>query len=353
MLKRLGNRAYNAVYGWLDSRLGLGPALDRLLRDPVPERGGWWYTLGAAIFVLMLVQILTGIFLLFDYVPSYEGARDSVIHIQQQVPMGWMVRGIHYWNMVMLILLIGVHLLRTFLSAAYKAPRELTWVLGTILLVMTLATAFTGGVLRWDEAGYFDVVVGIKIASWTPLIGPWLAEIWRGGDVIGPATLGRTFALHIWLLPAPLVVLAAVHIALVVIQGQYGSWINYEPEPPDAPPITEDEIESRRKLEREVLDPRSRKVNLPVRTTWFYPFHVYREAVVSLGLLVAVMIVVLLFPVPIEGPIDPATTSFGPSSMWFFLVIDQFFLLLPGPWLTPIAATVAPAVVLGVLLLWP
>lgn len=353
MFRRSSGRIFGALYDWLDTRLGLGPVIDRLLRDPVPERGGWWYTLGAAIFLLLMVQIVTGIFLLFDYVPSLSEARNSILFIQQQVFLGWLVRGIHYWNMVMLVLLVGVHMTRTFLSAAYKVPRELTWVLGTILLVLMVATAFTGGILRWDQSGYFDAVVGLKIVSWTPLLGPWLAEVWRGGDVIGPATLSRTFAFHVWLLPAALLLLATVHIALVIIQGQYGSWVNYEPEPADAPPPTEDEIASHQKLEREILDPRSHKVNLPVRTTWFYPYHVFREAVVALGLLFLVMIVALLFPAPIEAPPDPATTVFGPSSMWFFLFLDQTFLLFPGAWLIPIGATVAPGIVFLLLVLVP
>ena len=353
MLRWVGGRLYGAFYHWLDARLGLGPAMDRLLRDPVPERGGWWYTFGAALFLLLIVQTATGIFLLFYYVPSWNEARESVVFIQERVVLGWMVRGIHYWNMVILVLLVGVHMTRTFLSAAYKIPRELTWVLGTSLLVLMVATAFTGGILRWDQAGYYDVVVGTKIASWTPLIGPWLAELWRGSDVIGPATLGRTFAFHVWLLPAPLLIIALVHISLVVIQGQYGSWVNYEPEPPGSPPQTEDEIASREKLQREVLDPRSRKVNIPTRTTWFFPYHIFREAIVSLGLLILVVIVVFLFPAPIEAPLNPATTDYVPTSMWFFLFMDQMFLLFPGSWLVPIGATVIPGIFYLILVLLP
>ena len=341
------------VSRWVDARLGVGGFLDRILRDPVPERAGWWYTLGAAIFVLLIVQVITGIFLLLYYVPSWTEARDSVIYIQQQVFLGWAVRGIHYWNMVMLVLLVGVHMMRTFVSAAYKVPRELTWALGVLLLVLMVATAFTGGILRWDQSGYFDAVVGTTIASWTPLVGAWLAQLWRGGDVIGPLTLSRTFALHVWLLPTPLLLLATIHIALVVIQGQFGSWVNYEPEPPDAPPPTPDELASHAKLEREVLDPHSRKVNLPVRTTWFFPYHVFREGVVALGLFFVVLIAVLLFPVPVEEPLNPATTTYAPSSMWFWLFLDQMLLLFPGAWLIPIGATVAPGVVFALLLLLP
>ncbi|MCL5025939.1 MAG: cytochrome b N-terminal domain-containing protein [Chloroflexi bacterium] len=343
----------DGIYEWIDRRLPVSAVLYRVLRDPVPERGSWWYTLGAAIFLLLIIQVVTGIFLLLYYVPSWEGALDSIIYIQQQVFLGWLVRGIHYWNMVMLIILIGAHMSRTFISAAFKSPRELTWLLGVTLLLLMVATAFTGSLLRWDQSGYFDTVVGIKIASWTPLIGPWLAQLWRGSDVIGPATLTRNFALHVWILPAGLLLIAVVHIGLLVIQGQFGSWVNYEPEPPGSPPFTEDEIASRKKLEEEVLDPRSSKVNLPARTTWFYPFHIYKEAVVTLVLFVLVLVTTVLFPAPIDEPVDPTTTTYSPSSMWFLLFEDQLLLLFPGSWLVPIAATIAPGIVITLLFLLP
>ncbi|MHB0867917.1 MAG: cytochrome b [Chloroflexota bacterium] len=348
----MGNSIGDRIYRWLDTRLGVGAMLERLLRDPVPERGGWWYTLGAALFVLLMVQVITGIFLMLYYVPSWEEARASIMYIQQEVFMGWLVRGIHYWNMVALVLLIGVHMLRTFVSAAYKVPRELTWAMGVILLVLMVATAFTGGILRWDQSGYFDAVVGTTIATWTPLIGEWIATLWRGGDIINPLTLSRTFTFHVWLLPAPLVLIAATHITLVIINGQYGSWVNYEPEPPDAPPLDEEEMASHQKLEREVLDPHSRKVNLPVRTAWFFPHHVYREGVVCLGLFLMVLLATILFPAPIDEPVDPATATYAPTSMWFWLFLDQLLLLFPGQ-LTPLGAVIAPGVVFALLLLLP
>ncbi|MHB1134021.1 MAG: cytochrome b [Chloroflexota bacterium] len=345
-LRRLGG----TVYHWLDSRLGVGSLAERLLRDPVPELGGWWYTFGAALFLLTVIQVATGIFLMFYYVPSWEGARESVLYIQNEVFLGWLVRGLHYWNMVMLVLLVGVHMLRTFVSAAYKVPRELVWVLGVLLLVLMVATAFTGGILRWDQSGYFDAVVGTTIAGWTPLVGQWVAGLWLGGSVINPLTLTRTFTLHVWLLPTALLGLSLLHIALVVVYGQYGSWVNYAAEPPDAKPHSPDEVASRQKLKREIIDPHSRKVNLPVRTTWFFPYHVFKEAVVTLGLFGLVLAATLLWPAPVDAPVDPVSTLFTPSSMWFWLFLDQMLLLFPGQYLIPIGVVVAPTVV-GVLLL--
>jgi quinol-cytochrome oxidoreductase complex cytochrome b subunit len=344
-------RLTRGLYRWLDRRLGVGRMLDRVLNDPVPERAGWWYTLGAAIFVLFLLQALTGIFLLFYYVPSPELARDSVQRIQHDVLLGWAVRGFHYWNMVLLVSLVGVHLLRTFVSAAFKAPRELTWVLGVLLLILMVATAYTGLILRWDQAGYFDLVVGVRIAEYTPLIGPWVADLWRGGDAINPLSLLRTFTFHVYVFPIVLLVIATVHVGLVVLVGQYGSWANYEPDP-EAPPPTDDQLASRSRLEKEVLDPGSRKVNLPTRTTFFYPFHVAKEAIVTFGFFVLDVVLVLSIPVPIESAVDPATTDYAPASIWFFLFFDQALLMFPGTWLVP-AANVVPLLFLGALALWP
>lgn len=338
---------------WLDRRTGIQVILERLLRDPVPERAGWWYTMGAAILLLTVIQIVTGIFLMFYYVPSWEGARESVLYIQNVVFLGWFVRGIHYWNMVMLVFMVGLHMVRTFVSAAYKTPRELTWVLGVVLLILMAATAFTGGILRWDQTGYFDVQVGTTIASWTPFIGDFVAMLWRGGETVGPSTLTRTFTLHVWILPLVLLGLALAHIGLVVLQGQFGSWVNYEPEPLDAHPQDYDEIESHRKLEHEVLDRNSRKVNLPTRTTWFFPYHVFKEAVVTLVLFLIVFVATLLFPAPIEGTIDPTTRSYAPSSMWFMLFIDQLLLLFPGSWFTWFGATAVPGIITALLVLLP
>ncbi len=347
MAPRLSKRAF----GWLDRRFGLGAVLDRLLNDPVPERGGWWYTFGAALFVLFLLQALTGLFLLFYYEPTIERARESVLYIQQEALLGWAVRGFHYWNMVLLVALVGIHLLRTFVSAAYKAPRELTWVLGVLLLLLMVATAYTGVILRWDQAAYFDLVVGLRITELTPVVGPWLAELWRGGEVINPHSLLRTFAFHIFLFPLTLLAVALVHIGLVVLLGQYGSWINYEPDPSGAP-LTEEQAASRRKLEEELLDPKSRKVNLPARTTFFWPFHVFKEGVVTFGFFLLDLLLVLWFAAPIEGPVDPATTEYAPASIWFFLFFDQALLLFAGTWLVP-AANVVPLLMVLTLALWP
>ncbi len=335
----------------LEKRFKLQAILDRLLNDPVPERAGWWYTLGAAIFILLVLQVFTGIFLLFEYVPSFEQARESVTYIQKQAPWGWAIRGFHYWNMVILVLLVGAHMLRTFISAAFKAPREITWVLGVLLLLLMVATAYTGLILRWDQAAYFDLAVGLRIAEYVPFVGPWIATLWRGGESINPFTLQRTFTFHVYLLPLALLLIAVVHIGLVILLGQYGSWINYKPE--ETPlPESDDQQKSRQKLENEILSAKRFKVNLPTRTTFFFPHHVYKEAIVSFLFFAINVGLILLFPVPIDKKVDPATITYSPSSIWFFLFFDQALELFPGTLMVS-ASAIVPLLVMGTLFLWP
>jgi quinol-cytochrome oxidoreductase complex cytochrome b subunit len=144
-----------------------------------------------------------------------------------------------------------------------------------------------------------------------------------------------------------------VHTGLVVLYGQFGSWVNYEPEGPDEPPPTLDEVESYEKLKHEILDPRSKKVNLPNRTTWFFPNHMFKEAVVSLAILLVIIGITILFPAPIAEPVDPVSTGFTPSSMWFWLFLDQMLVLFPGQWFIAIGVVVAPTIVLVLLVLLP
>jgi menaquinol-cytochrome c reductase cytochrome b subunit len=198
------SRGGQYVYDWLDERYPLSAFLNRLLSDPVPKRFGWLYTLGGAIVILTVTQITTGIMLLFNYVPDWNQAYASLQAINYTVPFGNWIRGYHYWNAYMLVFLVGLHMARTYFSSAYKRPRELTWVVGVFLFILMTATAYTGACLRMDQTGFYTFMVGEHIMGWTPLVGLWMKEIWLGSDRINPASLTRTFALHVWVLPAAL-----------------------------------------------------------------------------------------------------------------------------------------------------
>jgi len=228
---KIGSRTAEAgrlVVGWLEDRTGAVSWLARFLNHPAPKRGAWMYSLGTAALFLMTLQFFTGILLLFYYVPTTDHAWNSVYYIMNDAYFGQLIRGIHYWSANFLLAFIGLHMLQVFLSGAYKAPRELNWLLGVTLLLLTLAIAFTGYVLRWDQDGFWATVVGMKIGSYSPFIGGYVINFLMGGDVSGPATLSRFFAIHVWVLPALIAPLVLVHgVVLVLKHRVFGGELEY------------------------------------------------------------------------------------------------------------------------------
>ena len=212
---------------WMEDRTRIVSFSEKQLYEPTPKRGMWLYTLGSATLFLITMQFLTGILLLFYYVPTTQNAWSSIYFIMKGAYFGWLIRGIHFWSANLLLAVIGLHMVRTFLSGAYKPPRELNWVVGVALILIVTILAFTGYALRWDQEGFYAWEVGIKIAAYTPLIGSWLAAFLLGGDTVGPATLSRVFTIHVWLLPAALAPLIGVHLFLLRLHGEFGAAFEY------------------------------------------------------------------------------------------------------------------------------
>ncbi len=207
-----------ALYAWLDERLGL-TTINKLVLDRKVPKVNWWYTLGSATLFLFILQVVTGIFLTVYYVPTPDHAYDSVNYIMQGVRFGWLVRGIHHWGASFMVLFVFLHMLRVFYMGAYKYPRELTWMIGVLLFVLTLGMGFTGYLLPWNQRAYWATTVGTQIAGTPPIIGPWITRILRGGEEISALTLSRFFALHIWMIPGLMALLIAVHLYLVIRIG--------------------------------------------------------------------------------------------------------------------------------------
>src|SRR6476469_6772155 len=182
-----------SLWGWFDDRTGLGDLVRPLLLHPVPPDTGWAYTLGSATLMAFIVQVTTGIALATAYVTSTADAYNSLQFITNDAPFGHLLRGMHFWGASAMVLLIGLHTLRTFLYGSYKFPREVSWLTGAVLLLLTIGLAFTGQLLRWDQTAYWSVIVGAKQADQLPLLGPALAAFVRAGNTIGGATLSRFF----------------------------------------------------------------------------------------------------------------------------------------------------------------
>ena len=197
--------------GWEQIRRVL---FDREVEKPA-GLAGWLYTLGSASAVVFTGQVLTGIALATSYSPSPDHAHESVAWIVSS-PAGSLLRSFHVWGASAMVVLVVAHLLRVYFMGSYKAPRELTWMVGVGLLVLTLAMGFTGYLLPWDERSYWATTVGLRIAAAAPGVGPMIAKLLRGGDEIGARTLTRFYALHVLVIPGLIGLLLALHLYLVV-----------------------------------------------------------------------------------------------------------------------------------------
>lgn len=210
---------WQKVYSWLDERIGFDGFYKNLLDRPEP-RGNWWNTLGSASLFLFIMQALTGIFLTVYYTPSPDHAYDSILYIMNEVQFGWLVRGIHHWGASLMVIVVFIHMLRTFVTASYKYPRELTWLMGIGLLMLTLGMGFTGYLLPWHQMAYWATTVGTQIAGSVPFLGDFILKALRGGPDLSALTLQRFYAAHIWILPLLLGGLIGVHLFLVMKHGE-------------------------------------------------------------------------------------------------------------------------------------
>jgi cytochrome b6 len=213
-------RAHGRLWTWLDERVGLAD-LEKLARKkqvPVHRHTVWYYFGGMTLFLFM-VQVVTGILLLFYYRPSAEEAFESVQFVMAEVEFGWLVRSMHSWAANLMIFVLFVHLFSVLLLRAYRPPRELTWASGVALMGLALAFGFTGYLLPWNELAYFATAVGTEITGAVPLVGPFLRRLTRGGDEVTGATLTRFYGIHVAVLPALTVALLGLHLFLVQKQG--------------------------------------------------------------------------------------------------------------------------------------
>ena len=199
---------------WIDERTGLREMLRKVLYEPIPGGARWAYVFGSALLFISALQAITGIFLALYYVSSSDHAHVSVAYVQKAVPGGSLLRGLHYYGASAMIILIVGHITQTFLFGSYKGKRELVWLVGGFLLLLTLAFAFTGYLLPWDQEAYFGTKVGTSIAGEIPWIGPMQQRILLGGIELTSLTLSRFFMVHAFLLPLSLGLLIVLHIYL-------------------------------------------------------------------------------------------------------------------------------------------
>lgn len=204
---------------WVDERTSLTGGARWMLFRKVPKGTNWFYTLGSATMFAFLNQAITGVFLAMYYRPSANEAYESARFITNEVFLGEFVRGMHKWGSSVMVILVMLHMARTFFFGAYKYPRELNWVIGVVLLILTFVMSFTGYLLPFDQRSYWATIVGVNINGTGPLLGPYLSDFLLGGPEFNATTLSRFYAIHMMLVPGALAALIGAHLYLVAKLG--------------------------------------------------------------------------------------------------------------------------------------
>jgi ubiquinol-cytochrome c reductase cytochrome b subunit len=328
-------RVISNVGKWLDRRLQLEAPIRDIAEHTIPRRSAsWWYVFGSGALTVFILQIVTGTLLAFVYVPSAGEAWNSLQALNHQVSLGWFIRAAHGWGSNFMVAIVLIHLVQVFLFGAYKFPRELTWLIGVFLLLLTLGMAFSGQVLRFDQDAYWGLGIGASIASRTPLLGPFLVKLILGGPIIAGATLSRFFALHVFIIPGLLIALVSLHLFLVLKLG-----INDWPMP--------GRIVTKTTYAKQYED------LLKVDGAPFFPYGMWKDMLFSSFVLFAILGCALFFgPFGPSGQPDPTIIQTVPKPDYFFQWIYALLALLP-PSLETSAVLLGPLVVVVVLLLLP
>jgi ubiquinol-cytochrome c reductase cytochrome b subunit len=330
-------RWLRAVGNWFDARLKLRATLLPMMEHPIPQGSagpmGWWYVFGSASLTMLMIQILTGIGLALVYTPSADKAYESLLYLNYQEWGGWFLRALHYYAGSGMVVLVLAHMTQVFLHGAYKYPRELTWVVGVLLLLCTLGMFFSGQILRWDPDAYWGLAVAGSMAGRVPVIGPWVVRVLLGGPVIGADSLSRFFALHVFVIPGALLFFLAVHLWLVLKRGI------------SAPPVP-----------GQVVDPQKYDEEYEKELKAGVPFlgdAMLKDVLFSsLAVIVVVVLAAVLGPKGPTGPPDPTLSGANPRPEWPFLWLFALLSLSP-PAAETFIILVFPVLLVAALLLVP
>ena len=303
---------------WIDARWPLSSLVRLSLEEEIPGGARFVYTLGSAVLILFMLQMLTGIMQLFFYVPATDHAYDSISYLRTRVPFGWLMHGLHYWGAQLMVIVVLLHMTRVFLWGAYKKPRELTWLAGLTLFLVIMGFSFTGSPLLWDQRGYWIGEVSTSVPSTAPVLGDFIKRFMRGGEEMGQLTLSRLFTLHTTVLPLTLMALFALHITAMRRFGSAGPW---------------------REEKREPKGP-------------FWPDQVFKDAIAGPTIFLLLIFLSVFLPPGYSGLADPLDVSFIPKPDWNFLFLYESLKYFEGP-LEPVGTVGVPTLLILILILLP
>jgi ubiquinol-cytochrome c reductase cytochrome b subunit len=321
-------RLIEKIGEWFDARLQIAATIRETAEHRVPrDTSSWFYVFGSAALVVFVMQIVTGILLALVYVPSAAEAWNSLQFLNHSIALGWYIRALHGWGSNFMVAIVLIHMVQVFLFGAFKFPRELTWIIGVFLLLMTLGMAFSGQVLRFDQDAYWGLGIGASIASRVPIAGPWIVHLMLGGPIIAGDTLSRFFALHVFVIPAMLMGFVGLHLLMVIKLG-----INEWPMP--------GRVVRKATYEKEYHE-LTKNDGIP-----FVPAAVWKDLFFGGCVLLTLAVCAAYFgPFGPSGRPDPTIIQTVPAPDFFFLWLYALLSLLPPQMETP-ALLIGPVVVI-------
>jgi ubiquinol-cytochrome c reductase cytochrome b subunit len=304
------------IIDWIEHRTGLETAIKNFLYEDIPASSGWHQIIGSTAVFFFIIQVFTGGLLAFNYAPTPGDSYNSVKYIMTELTGGRLIRGLHHWGASMMLIIVVLHMIQVFIYGAYKKPREATWMVGCVLLLVTLVFGLTGYLLPWDNRAYWGTMVTTQITATAPIAGPYLTRLLGSENGVSVVTFSRFYALHTILLPPLVLILIGIHIYLVRRHGV-------------APAVGD--VAPRRK---------------------FFPEQVFKDTVgVSIAFII-LFILAVVAEVPLGRLADPTDTAFIPRPEWYFLFLFQILKFFKGP-LEVVGSVVLPGVAVLALFLVP
>src|SRR5579871_3112859 len=309
---------FKAIWSWLDDRTGLPSGIQHFLDEDIPASAGWHQVFGSVAMFAFLIQIATGLLLALNFGSTPGEAHASVRYIMTQVTGGALIRGLHHWGSSAMIIVVVLHLIQVSVWGAYKKPREATWIVGCVLLLLTLAFGLTGYLLPWDNKAYWATNVTAHISALPPGAGPYVSRLLGvQNGTIGVITFARFYAAHIMLLPLVTALLIGIHVFLVRKHG--------------VTPTPEDAARPKKK---------------------FFPEQVFKDTAAAFAYTMALVLMANFAKVGLGAMADPTDTSFTPRPEWYFLFLFQTLKLFEGP-LEVVGAVILPTIALIALVMVP